>query len=269
MVGRCKLGYGGRLLPKNGSMVSVTFGPPGSATIPSSYGSGEGNDATTVAGYPASAYIKDDVACTSLGSFVTFSYEVSLWVPAGVNLNFCVNGPKIEQGQAVAATIAASTTFRPDPSSSAPPVSMSGLAKVTDGGYALPSNATYCTSSEMTPEVTAQVIQAAGRTTIGVTPSFRTATSTRCGLAPLSTCGFYGDFAIYGPSGHVLWTWEPITLGAQCTPGVDLLPVTLMIPSWSVPTTLLRKGTYTVRMVSIVNGFIHGPAMASTTFELT
>ena len=78
----------------------------------------------------------------------------------------------------------------------------------------------------------------------------------------------YGDFAIYGPTGQVLWTWEPMTLGIQCIPGVSLLPVTLTVPSWSVPTMLLSKGTYRVRMVNIYNGSIQGQAIASTTFHV-
>lgn len=266
-AGRCRLGYGGRLLPPKGSMVSVTFGAPGSPTIPSPYVTAQGRVSTTISGFPASAYIKRNVACTSLGSFVTFEYEMTLWVPAGAQLNFCVNGPNVEHQQAVAATVAASTTFRPDPHSIATPVSMTG-ATVTTGGSALPSQVPYCTSSEMTPSVSATVGQNDGRTTIDVATKFSQATSKKCGLPPLSTCGFYGDFAIYGPSGHVLWTWEPMTLGIQCTPGVSLLPVTLTVPSWSVPTNLLSKGTYSVRMVNIVNGYIKGPAVASTTFRV-
>jgi hypothetical protein len=202
-----------------------------------------------------------------LADFLTYYYDIALWVPAGAQLTFCIDGPNIERLEATIATIAATATFRPDPNSTATPVNMSG-ATVTTGGSALPANVPYCTSSEATPSVSANVSQAAGRTSLDVATKFSQATAKKCGLPPLSTCGFYGDFAIYGPSGHVLWTWEPMTLGIQCTPGVSLLPVTLTVPSWSVPTTLLSEGTYTVRMVNIVNGFIKGPAVASTTFHV-
>ena len=220
-----------------------------------------------IAGFPATALVKDDVACTSLGSFVTFFYVINLWVPAGAQLNFCVNGPNIERQEAVAATIAASVTYSHDPHSVASPVSMSG-AEVTTGGSALPSQVPYCTNSEMTPSVSATASQAGGRTTIDVVTTFSQATPTRCGVPPLSTCGSYGDLAISGPSGDVLWTWQPMTLLIRCIPGVSLLPVTLAIPSWSVPTSLLTKGTYEVHLVNMVNSLIEGSVLASTTFQV-
>jgi hypothetical protein len=143
-----------------------------------------------------------------------------------------------------------------------------GASTTTGGFVASSSKVPYCTQKELAPSVSAVVNQDAGRTTFDVSTKFVQATSTKCGLPPLSTCGFYGDFAVYGPSGHVLWTWEPMTLGVQCLGGVWLLPVTLKIPAWSVPTKLLAKGTYAVRMVNIINGSINGPVLASTTLHV-
>jgi len=248
-------------------MVSVTFYTPSSATVPTPYARSQGGVTTTVGGFPATAQVQDDVACTSLGSPVTFYYQVNVWVPAGVQLNFCVNGPDIERQEAVAATIATTARLRPDPRTHAQPVLLFGQ-NVTTGGFAKPSQVPYCTANETKPSVSAHVSQSRGRTTIEVATTFSATGNKPCGLGELSTCGFYGDFAITGPSGHVLWTWEPMTVGRQCSPGVDLLPVTITVPSWSVLTTLLRRGTYTVRMVSIVNGTISGPTLASTSFQV-
>jgi hypothetical protein len=260
----CAPGRSGRL-PPNSGVLSVTEYTNSSATIPTPHASSQGGLVSSIDGYPAVAHLPDDARCTSLADFVTYYYEVSLWVPAGAQLNFCFNGPDIERLEATMATIAASVTFRSDPRSTAAPVTLFGQT-TTNGGYS--SKGTACTNSEVTPSVSATVAQAAGRTTIGVTTKFSQATSSPCGMPPLSTCGFYGDFAVYAPAGNALWTWEPMTLGAQCIGGVWLLPVTITVPSWSVPTKLLSKGTYTVRMVSIINGRITGPVLASTTFHI-
>jgi hypothetical protein len=262
----CAPGQAGRLPPDTGVLSATTY-TANSATIPRPYPDSLGGTPTTIDGFPATAATPNDARCTSLGSALTYYYGIFLWVPAGAQLAFCINGPDIERLEATIATIAASSSFRPDPNSTAMPVSLFGQ-NVTTGGSASPSQIPYCTGNEATPSVAADVSQANGRTTIGVTTTFSQATPKKCGLSELSTCGFYGDFAIFGPSHRVLWTWQPVTLGRQCTPGVSLLPVNIEVPSWSVPTTLLSKGMYTVRMVNIENGVFKGPTLASTSFQV-
>jgi hypothetical protein len=265
-VSGCDPGESGALPPDSG-VLSVTEYSPSGATIPGP-SDVQGGVATTIDGYPGTAHLPHDADCTSLADFVTYYYEVALWIPAGMQLSFCVNGPHLGRLEAILATIAASATFRPDPRSSSTPITMSGET-TTEGGYRAGSNVPDCTSAEVTPGIAATVSQVHGRTYLDVTSRFTAATSLRCGLPPLSTCGFYGDFAVYGPRGTVLWTWEPTSLGRQCLRGVWLLPVTITVPKWSVPTKLLRAGYYTVRMVTIINGRIHGPVLASTDFPLS
>lgn len=264
---RCSLGYGGRLFPSGGSMVSIRFDSSNLTTIPNPNTKSQGWLASTIAGFPTTTLIHDDVACKSLGSPLTFDYVINLWVPASVELNFCVNGPNIEHQEAVAATVAASANFRRDSNSNAAPASLFGQS-VTSSGTASTSQVPYCTSREVSASVVALAQQGNGRTTFAVSTTFRQSTSTRCGLPPLSTCGFYGDFAIHGPSGHVLWTWKPMTFEVRCISRVSLLPLTITVPTWSVPTKLLTRGTYWVRMVSFNGGSVSSSDKTSTSFSV-
>ena len=261
-VDSCAPGRTGSL-SQNSGVLSVTEDAPNSASIPSPI---LGEQMTSIDGYPAAAKVPTDAKCTSLAGPMTYYYDVALWVPAGAQLRFCINGPEMERLEATITTIVESARFRPDPHSTAVPLGMAG-AIATNGGYS--SIDPTCSRSEITSSVTADVLQAQGRTTIGVTTMYRLAGSKLCGVPALEACGFDGDLAIYGPLGTVLWTWEPIARGQACMKGVWLLPVTNKVPTWSVPTKLLKKGTYTVRMVHITNGVIDRPVLASTTFRIT
>jgi hypothetical protein len=229
---------------------------------------------TTVNGYGTPGGMLIDGYGVNVGSSINeecstryqaYSFDVALWVPAGISLGFCVSGPHSSLMKSLVFEIARTTSFRPESRTIAAPKALFGQV-IKIAGTASPSRVPYCSPNETTPSVSAHVSESGATTTIGVTTTFRKVTSRDCGMPMLSTCGQYGGFEIFGPSGSVVWTWGPEVLGIVCIPVVDLLPIVIRVPSWTVPNALLEPGRYTVRVGTFDNGQTVGPALATTTF---
>lgn len=228
-------------------------------------------DAGTLDGFPAIVdhFGTHDLGCATWGGRSSIQYDVNLWVPSAAEIYICVAGPALSKQLALAEQVAHTATFVDDPATAAPPANVDSLgAHVSGPQFGGRSPLSHCSSTDERHAVEASATQGTTSITFKVESIIRSSGPSPCSVpTPCVETPWSTAFAVRSPAGQVIFLWQPIEPLRACVAGLISLPLTISV-AWTVPSILVRSGTYRVENVNIYNGSPHGAPFASTNLRV-